>query len=548
LSSGVRILARCFESRCQDALCRLTKPTATTIWKQSLKGNGSQATPLCVPPPAAPKNHTALATATATALPTGAPVMVLMIHEHSSCLRLSRFRQTIDKKTGAALPSTGRPPSSASASFLYGTIYALCLVSLTNFQKPPEASMSNNPIATTPVEIWRRIFEHAFDHPKLHYSCDPKDLCEFMSNYSGHGDDSQTNYRSLRAVCRSWKALAEEFIHREALLRIRSLTSTCLHLSRATRLQCHWYSKLPPGSFRHWLSEATPKLNVIDMTFLVDGEPEKMLLDTLSAASSLPSIRSLRLRWRGRNPPSLSSHISMGFTNLVSLEIGILAWPLTPLILPKLEVLIMETWEGYLVEGVPDLTRWSLPTLRMLGVYAGHLEQGFNLGVFRPIATKVEALSIIYSGSSYMKNHMRNKVGMSLFENFPTLRLLFIRDAPFIINDPVPIGHPLTEIHLSNSDATDSVSLLESTRFDHGSFDHNVRFIVDSVTWKDIRARFSSDQGPQLLVDRHRSLNLVVVDKLGRSFEEYLRDKESEIPLINTLLRMVSARQPEDPI
>jgi len=399
--------------------------------------------------------------------------------------------------------------------------------------------MSYNRIATTPVEVWRRIFEHVFDHPKLHYSCDPKDLCEFMSNYSGHEDDSQAVYRSLRTVCRSWKALAEEFIHREALLRIRSLTSTCLHLSCASRLQCHWYSELPPGSFRRWLSEATPKLNVIDITFLVNGELEEMLLDTLSAASSLPSIRSLRLRWRGRNPPSLPTQISMGFVNLVSLEIGMLAWPLEPLILPKLEILIMEIWEGHLVEGVPDLTRWYLPTLRMLGVYAGHPRNGFKLGVFRPIATKVEALSIIYSWSSYANDHMRKQIGMSLFENFPTLRLLFIRDAPFIVNDPVPIGHPLTEVHLSSSDSTDPVTQLESTCFDHGSFDHKVRLIADSVTWKDIRAKFSNDQEPKWLVDRHRSLNLVVVDKLGRSFEEYSReeDTEPEFPLVNTLLR-----------
>ena len=400
--------------------------------------------------------------------------------------------------------------------------------------------MPDNPIATIPVEIWRRIFEHALDHPKLHYSCNPKDLYEFMSNYSSHRDDSQTVYKSLRAVCRSWKVLAEEFIHREALLRIRSLTSTCLHLSRASRLQCHWYSELPPGSFRHWLSEATPKLTVIDITFLVGGESEKMLLDTLSAASSLSSIRSLRLRGGGRSPSSLPSLVSTGFTNLVSLEIGMLARPLAPLILPKLEILIMGIWEGYLVEGGPDFTCWSLPTLRMLGVYAGHPVQGIQLGVFRPIATKVEALSIIYSGYSYVNNHMRKQVGMSLFENFPTLRLLFIRDTPFIVNDPVPIGHPLTEVHLSNSGSTDPVFLLESTRFDHGSFDHKVRFVVESVTWKDIRARFSSDQGPQTLIDHHRSLNLVVVDKLGRNFEEYSREKniKSEFPLITTVLRM----------
>ena len=92
--------------------------------------------------------------------------------------------------------------------------------------------MANSFTATAPVEIWRRIFEHALDHPKLHYSCDPKDLYEFMNNYSGYKDDTEFIYQSLRAVCRSWKALAEEFIHREALLRIRSPTSTCLHLSR----------------------------------------------------------------------------------------------------------------------------------------------------------------------------------------------------------------------------------------------------------------------------------------------------------------------------
>lgn len=409
--------------------------------------------------------------------------------------------------------------------------------------------MANGSAATAPVEIWRRIFEHAFDHPKLHYSCDPKHLNQFMSNYSGHGDDCETVYRSIRAVCRSWKALAEEFIHREALLRIRSLNSKCLHLSRASRLQCHWYSELPPGSFRHWLSEATPKLTVLDITFHVDGEPGKLLSDTLSAASSLPSIRSLRLRWRGRNLPHLSSQISIGFTNLVSLEVGMLTWPLQPLLLPKLEILIMEIWESYSVQGEPDLARWSLPALQMLGVH--HHSQEFKLGVFRPIATRVEALSIIYSGSRYLNSFMRKKLSMSLFENFPTLRLLFIRDAPFIVNDPVPIGHPLTEIHLSNSGATDLVSLLEFTRFDHGCFDHKVQFMVDSATWKDIRAKFPSDQGPQLLVDHHRSLNLVVVDKLGRSFEEYTREKDikSEFPLINTILRRVlTARRPEGPI
>ena len=382
--------------------------------------------------------------------------------------------------------------------------------------------MANNSIATAPVEIWRRIFEHAFDHPKLHYSCDPKYLYGFISNYSGHGDDCETVYRSLRAVCRSWKTLSEEFIHREALLRIRSLTSTCLHLSRASRLQCHWYSKLPPGSFRHWLSEATPKLTILDITFHDCVEMEKLLQDTLSAASSLPSIRSLRLRWGGRNPPSLSNQISMGFTNLVSLEIGMLTWPLQPLILPKLEILIMEIWEGYSAEGVLDSARWSLPALRMLGVH--HHSDEFKLGIFRPIATKVEALSIIYSGSSYGRNY--RPPGMVLFENFPTLRLLFIRDAPFIVNDPVPIEHPLTEIHLSNSGATDPVSLLELTRFEHGGFDHEVRLKFDSATWEDLRAKFSSEHGPQLLVDRHRSLNLVVADKLGRSFEEYTRERD----------------------
>ena len=381
--------------------------------------------------------------------------------------------------------------------------------------------MANSPIATAPVEIWRRIFEHAFDHPKLHYSCDPKYLNAFINNYSGHGDDCETVYRSVRAVCRSWKTLAEELIHREALLRIRSLTSTCLHLSRASRLQCHWYSKLPLGSFRHWLSEATPKLAILDITFHDGVEPEKLLQDTLSAASSLPSIRSLRLRWRGRNLPYLSSQISMGFTNLVSLEIGILTWPLQPLILPTLEILIMEIWEGYSLEGAPDLASWSLPTLRMLGVH--HHSYEFQLGVFRPIATRVEALSIIYSGSRYARIYMWKPPGMALFENFPTLRLLFIRDAPLIVNDPVPIDHPFTEIHLSNSGATDAVALLESTRFDHGGFDREVQFMVDSATWGDLRAKFSSDQGTQLLVDRHRSLNLVVVDKLGRSFEKYTR-------------------------
>jgi hypothetical protein len=403
---------------------------------------------------------------------------------------------------------------------------------------------------SAPVEIWRRIFEHAFDHPKLHVSCDPKDLYKFINNYPGHSDDSEAVYRSLRAVCRSWKALAEEFIHREALLRIRSLTSTCLHLTRASRLQCHWYSKLPPGSFCHWLNEATPKLTVLDITFLFEGEPENILLDTLSAASSFPSIRSLRLRWRGRNLPSLSSHLSMGFKNLVSLEIGMLTWPLDPLVLPKLEILIMEMWEGYSVGGVPDLTRWFLPALRMLGVCAGNPGQVFKLEIFRPIAARVEALSIIYPGYRYMENHVPNQIGMGLFENFPTLRLLFIRNASFIVNDPVPVGHPLTEIHLFNSDAIDPVSLLECTRLDHGSFDHKVRFITDSETWKDIRAKFSSDQGPRMLVDRHRSLNLVLVDKLGHSFEDYTREKDikPEFPLISTLLkRIVSARPPEGP-
>jgi len=411
--------------------------------------------------------------------------------------------------------------------------------------------MLNKGAATAPVEIWRRIFEHAFDHPKLHYSCDPKDLYEFMSNYSSHGDDSETIFRSLRAVCRSWKALAEEFIHREALLRIRSLTSTCLHLSRASRLQCHWYSKLPPGSFSVWLREATPKLTVLDVTFLVDGEPETTLLGTLSDASSLTSIRSLRLRWRGRNSPSLSGQISMGFTNLVSLELGVVTWPFEPLSLPTLEILIMEIWQGHMIEGEPDFTRWSLPALRMLGARAGHSGQEFKLGVFRPIATNVEALSIIYPESSYTENHMRKQTGMTLFENFPTLRFLFIRDAPFIVNDPVPIGHPLTEVHISNSNATDPVSLLGLTHIDHGSFGHKVRLMVDSATWKDIRAKFSSDQGPQLLVDHHQSLNLALVDKLGRSFEEYRRDKDIglEFTLINTLLRrIVPARCPEGPI
>ena len=389
-----------------------------------------------------------------------------------------------------------------------------------------EASiMDNGSAATAPVEIWRLIFEHAFDHPKLHYSCDPKYLNEFMSNHSGHGDDCGTVYRSIRAVCRSWKALAEEFIHRESLLRVLSLTSKCLHLSRASRLQCHWYSELSLGSFRHWLSEATPKLTVLDITFHVDGELEKLHLDALSAASSLPSIRSLRLRWRGRRLPYLSSQISIGFTNLVSLEIGMLTWPLHPLILPKLEILIMEI---YSVEGEPDLARWSLPALQMLGVH--HHSQEFRLGILRPIATRVEALSIIDSGYG--------KTGMSLFENFPILRFLFIRDAPFIVNDPVPNGHPLSEIHLSNSGAavlgaTDLVSQLKNTRIDHGSFDHKVRFMLDSVTWRYIRGKYSNDRGPQLLVDHHLSLNLVVVDKLGRSFEEYTREQEmkSEFPL-----------------
>jgi len=380
--------------------------------------------------------------------------------------------------------------------------------------------------ATAPVEIWRRIFEHALDHPKLNYSCDPKDLYVFMDNYSSHRDDTEAVYQSLRAVCRSWKALAEEFIHREALLRIRSSASMCLHLSRASRLQCHWYSKLPPGSFRHWLSEATPKLTVLDITILVDGELEEILLEALSAASSLSSIRSLRLRWRGRNPHSLSSQISIGFINLVSLELGVISWPIKPLVLPKLEILIMEMWQGLQDEELLDLTRWSLPALRMLAVRAGHHGQGFKLGIFRPIATKVEALSIIYLEASYSRIPMPRQTGMSLFENFPALQILFIRDMPFIVNDPVPIDHPLAEVHLFSSDSSDPVSLLQSTRIDHGSFDHIVRFKVASVAWRDIRARLSNDRGPRLLVDRHRSFNLELTDKLGCSFEEFTREED----------------------
>lgn len=377
---------------------------------------------------------------------------------------------------------------------------------------------------TAPVEIWRRIFEHALDHPKLHYSCAPEDLYQFIDNYSSLGDDSETIYRSLRAVCRSWKVLAEEFIHREALLRIRSSTSTCLHLSRASRLQCHWYSKLPPGSFHHWLSEATPKLNILDITIMVNGESEQLLLDALSATSSLSSIRSLRLRWQGRNQPSLSSHISIPFTHLVSLELGNLSWPLEPLVLPKLEILIAEIWQ---VPGV-DLTCWSLPALRMLGVRAGHHGQGFNYGIFRPIATKVEALSIINIESNYTRSRSLKQINMNLFENFPTLRILFIRDAPFIVKDPIPIDHPLAEVHISNSYATDSVSLLELTSLDHGILDHTVRFIADSVTWKDIRTKFSYDYELQWLVHRHQCLNLELVDKLGRSFEEFTREGDTQ--------------------
>ena len=213
-------------------------------------------------------------------------------------------------------------------------------------------------------------------------------------------------------------------------------------------------------------------------------------------------------------------------------------WPLQPLILPKLEILIMEIGEGYSVEGVHDLARWYLPALRMLGVH--HYSTELKLGVFRPIATKVEALSIVYSGPGYHRNY---RLGLAIFENFPTLRLLFIHDAPFIVSDPVPIGHPLTEVHLSNSGATDPVTLLESTRVDHGGFDHKVRFMVDSSTWREFRSKFSSDQGLQLLVDRHRSLNMEVVDKLGRSFEEYTRDRDIKyrFSLINTHLRGVSS-------
>ena len=388
--------------------------------------------------------------------------------------------------------------------------------------------MTNSVTAAAPVEIWRRIFEHVLDHPKLHYSCDPKDLYKFMDNYSNHGDDSETVYRSLRAVCRSWKVLAEEFIHREALLRIRSSTSTCLHLSRASRLQCHWYSKLPPGSFQHLLSEATPKLTVLDITIMVDGESENLLLEALSAASSLRSICSLRLRWRGGNPPSLSNRLSVGFTGLVSLELGILSWPLKPLVLPKLEILVMEIWQVPQAEQVQDLTCWSLPSLRMLGVRAGHHGQGFKLGVFRPIATKVEALSIVNIEAQYIRLHSLTQTSMSLFENFPALRTLFIRDAPFIVEDPIPIDHPLAEVHLSNSCTTDSVSLLKSTCLDHGRLDHPVRFITDSVTWKDIRTKFSDDYELQWLVDRHRCLNLVLVDKLGRSFKEFMRENDME--------------------
>lgn len=375
---------------------------------------------------------------------------------------------------------------------------------------------------TAPVEIWRRIFEHALDHPKLHYSCAPEDLYQFINNYSSLGDDSETVYRSLRAVCRSWKALAEEFIHREALLRIRSSTSTCLHLSRASRLQCHWYSKLPPGSFHHWLSEATPKLTILDITIMVNGESEKLLLDALSATSSLSSIRSLRLRWQGRNQPSLSSHISISFTTLVSLELGNLSWPLEPLVLPKLEILIAEIWQ---VPGV-DLTCWSLPALRMLGVRAGHHGQGFNYGILRPITTKVEALAIINIERNYAIAQSLKQINMNLFENFPALRILFTRDVPFIVKDPIPIDHPLAEVHLSNSYAINPVSLLELTSSDHGSFDHTIRFIADSVTWKDIRTKFSDDNELQRLVHRHLFLNLELVDKHGRSFKEFTREED----------------------
>jgi hypothetical protein len=405
--------------------------------------------------------------------------------------------------------------------------------------------MTDSIAATVPVEIWRRIFEHALDHPKLHYSCDPKDLYKFMTNYSDRGDDTETIFRSLRAVCRSWKVLAEEFVHREALLRIRSPTSTCLHLSRASRLQCHWFSKLPPGSFRRWLSEATPKLTILDMTVRVDGESENVLIDTLSAAASLPNIRSLRLRWPSMPklpyPPSLLSQISIGFKNLVSLEFGVLTWSHEPIVLPKLEILIMELWLGYQSGGGDDFTHWSLPALRMLGVRAGcRWHQELKLDIFRPIAAKVEALSIIYLDASKMRGH----TGMTLFENFPALRILFIRDAPLIIKDPVPISHPLMEVHLSTSDAINSIALLASTRLDYGGFDRKVLLIADSVTWKDLTSKFSNVQVMQQLIERHLPLNLVVVDKHCRNFEEPTRE-EGEIQLqppsinSNTFLKRV---------
>lgn len=38
-----------------------------------------------------------------------------------------------------------------------------------------------------------------------------------------------------------------------------------------------------------------------------------------------------------QKPPYVSGQISLGFTNLVSLEVGMLTWPLQPLILPGLE-------------------------------------------------------------------------------------------------------------------------------------------------------------------------------------------------------------------
>jgi len=313
-------------------------------------------------------------------------------------------------------------------------------------------SSKDSAVARTPVELWIKILSYLVDDGMAHPLCDPIEFEEYNFHTShGHCFDHST-YELLRAVCQSWKTIAERCARIPQEITVRGITVSERISSRVGHRCVNWFN--PPSTFPN-ISDilGAPSCRVIHIHihFLPGPDCLRAITNWIAGLHSLRGLCLLGCAHLPNNNPFkvLFRLLSGTCTRLISLHIGWVKPSAEPLSLPHLRSLIIcfsrnpTPFKHY-------LSGWKLPSLTMFSLCVDGWQDStsyMDLNIFLPFTKGIKALFLrrLYHPDGVIRSYRIDLEGI-----FPSLEYIFLYNTPLHLYKPIPPLHPLHTIKFAH--------------------------------------------------------------------------------------------------